>query len=38
MRKRIEFDIYYIQHWSFLLDLRIIVRTALHGWTGASAF
>ncbi|MEN7528825.1 MULTISPECIES: undecaprenyl-phosphate glucose phosphotransferase [unclassified Cupriavidus] len=38
MRKRIEFDIYYIQHWSFQLDLRIIVRTALHGWTGASAF
>jgi putative colanic acid biosynthesis UDP-glucose lipid carrier transferase len=38
MRKRIEFDIYYIQHWSFQLDLRIILRTALHGWTGASAF
>jgi putative colanic acid biosynthesis UDP-glucose lipid carrier transferase len=38
MRKRIEFDIYYIQHWSFQLDLRIIMRTALHGWTGASAY
>lgn len=38
MRKRIEFDIYYIQHWSFQLDLRIILRTAFHGWTGASAF
>ncbi|MBV8273597.1 MAG: exopolysaccharide biosynthesis polyprenyl glycosylphosphotransferase [Cupriavidus sp.] len=38
MRKRIEFDIYYIQHWSFQLDLRIILRTALHGWTGASAY
>ncbi|WP_439672239.1 Putative colanic acid biosysnthesis UDP-glucose lipid carrier transferase [Cupriavidus necator] len=38
MRRRIEFDIYYIQHWSFQLDLRIILRTALHGWTGASAY
>ena len=38
MRKRIEFDIYYIQHWSFQLDLRIILRTALHGWTGATAY
>ncbi|CAM3289401.1 undecaprenyl-phosphate glucose phosphotransferase [Cupriavidus taiwanensis] len=38
MRRRIEFDIYYIQHWSFQLDLQIILRTALHGWTGASAY
>ena len=38
MRRRIEFDIYYIQHWSFQLDLRIILRTALHGWTGATAY
>lgn len=38
MRKRIEFDIYYIQHWSFQLDLRIIVRTAFHGWTGTAAY
>ncbi|QET05607.1 MULTISPECIES: undecaprenyl-phosphate glucose phosphotransferase [Cupriavidus] len=38
MRRRIEFDIYYIQHWSFQLDLRIILRTALHGWAGATAY
>ncbi|WP_354677073.1 undecaprenyl-phosphate glucose phosphotransferase [Cupriavidus plantarum] len=38
MRRRIEFDIYYIQHWSFQLDLRIILRTALHGWAGAAAY
>jgi len=38
MKRRIEFDIYYIQHWSFRLDLLIILRTALYGWTGTSAF
>ena len=38
MRRRIEFDIYYIQHWSFRLDLLIILRTALHGWTGSEVF
>lgn len=38
MRKRIEFDIYYIRNWSFQMDLRIILRTAVHGWTGSSAF
>ncbi len=38
MRKRIEFDIYYIQHWSFRLDLSIILRTALHGWTSKAAY
>jgi Undecaprenyl-phosphate glucose phosphotransferase len=25
--KRVEHDLYYIEHWSLLLDLRIIVRT-----------
>lgn len=29
--KRIEFDIYYIQNWSFRLDLEIIWRTLLKG-------
>lgn len=27
MKKRVEYDIYYIENWSFLLDLRIIWRT-----------
>ena len=38
MRKRVEFDIYYIRNWSFQLDISIILRTAVHGWTGKSAF
>lgn len=29
--KRIEFDIYYIQNWSFRLDLQILWRTILKG-------
>jgi undecaprenyl-phosphate galactose phosphotransferase/putative colanic acid biosynthesis UDP-glucose lipid carrier transferase len=27
MEKRVEFDIWYIENWSFLLDLKIIFRT-----------
>lgn len=27
MEKRVEFDIWYIENWSFLLDLRIILKT-----------
>jgi Undecaprenyl-phosphate glucose phosphotransferase len=29
MTRRVEFDIYYINHWSLLLDLRILFRTLL---------
>lgn len=34
MEKRVEYDVWYIEHWSFLLDLKIIIRTvlnAIHG-------
>lgn len=27
MKKRVEYDIWYIEHWSFLLDLRIMLST-----------
>lgn len=27
MAKRVEKDVWYIEHWSFLLDLRIIIKT-----------
>jgi len=28
MQRRVEHDLYYIDHWSFLFDLRIILLTA----------
>jgi len=38
IRKRVEHDLYYIEHWSILLDLKIIVRTITGGFTGHHAF
>jgi putative colanic acid biosynthesis UDP-glucose lipid carrier transferase len=38
MRSRVEFDLYYIQNWTFLMDLRIIARTAVSGWTGKNVY
>jgi Undecaprenyl-phosphate glucose phosphotransferase len=38
IRRRVEHDLYYIEHWSIALDLRIIVRTILGGFTGRNAF
>jgi Undecaprenyl-phosphate glucose phosphotransferase len=38
IRKRVEHDIYYIEHWSILFDIRIIFRTILGGFTGRNAF
>lgn len=29
MQKRVEYDLYYLKHWSLALDLQIILRTAL---------
>lgn len=30
MEKRVQFDVWYIEHWSFLLDLKIIARTIVN--------
>jgi putative colanic acid biosynthesis UDP-glucose lipid carrier transferase len=38
MRSRVEFDLYYIQNWTFLMDLRIIAKTAVSGWTGKNVY
>jgi Undecaprenyl-phosphate glucose phosphotransferase len=38
IRKRVEHDLYYIEHWSVALDLQIIARTIVGGFTGHHAF
>lgn len=38
MSDRVEHDIYYIQHWTFRMDLLIIARTAISGWTGRNVY
>ncbi len=38
MANRVKFDLYYIQNWSLLMDIRIIAWTALRGWTGKNAY
>ena len=38
MQKRVEYDLYYIRHRSLWLDIKIVFRTAVGGWTGSSAF
>lgn len=32
LRKRIQHDLHYIQHWSILLDVRILIRTIFGAW------
>jgi Undecaprenyl-phosphate glucose phosphotransferase len=36
--KRIELDLYYIENWSFVLDLKILVRTVLGGFLSPHAY
>lgn len=38
LRQRVEHDIYYLRNWSLWLDLYIIVRTAIKGWSGTNAY
>ena len=38
MEKRVQFDLYYIQNWSLLMDMRILVWTTFKGWTGKNAY
>lgn len=34
MERRVEHDVWYIEHWSFLLDLKIMVRTIMNAVIG----
>ena len=38
MRKRLEHDLYYIENWSLLLDLRILALTLMRAWRDVHAY
>ena len=38
MQARVDFDLYYINHWSLALDLKIIMLTILNGFSGKTAY
>lgn len=38
MERRIDFDLYYICHWSIFFDIKIIFMTIFSGFTGKNAF
>lgn len=38
MQKRVEYDLYYIEHWSLWVDLKIIVMTVFKGFLNENAY
>lgn len=38
IRKRVEYDLYYLQNWSLVFDLQIIFLTVLSGLFGKNAY
>ena len=38
LEKRIEYDLYYIENWSLLLDLKILALTVVHGLRHENAY
>jgi lipopolysaccharide/colanic/teichoic acid biosynthesis glycosyltransferase len=38
IQKRIEYDLYYIENWSLLMDLKILTRTAFGGFLSKNAY
>lgn len=38
MTKRIEYDLWYIKHWSFWLDVKIILLTIIYGFINKNAY
>ena len=38
MARRVACDLHYIQHWSFWMDLKIILWTSFKGWIHTNAY
>jgi Undecaprenyl-phosphate glucose phosphotransferase len=38
IEKRVEYDLYYIEHWSLFLDLKILARTIAFGFLSRNAY
>ncbi len=38
IKERINHDIFYIEKWNFLLDIKIIIATILHGFINKNAY
>ena len=38
LRKRVEFDIYYLENWSLMFDLKIVVLTVFKGFIDRNAY
>jgi lipopolysaccharide/colanic/teichoic acid biosynthesis glycosyltransferase len=38
MTRRVECDLYYLQHWSLWFDLKIVAMTVLKGFLGKNAY
>ncbi|MFM7856040.1 MAG: sugar transferase [Flammeovirgaceae bacterium] len=36
--KRIEYDLYYIENWSLVLDLKILCMTLINGFRNRNAY
>lgn len=38
LEKRIEYDLYYIKHWSILFDIKILILTVVRGFINRNAY
>jgi len=38
IQRRVRYDLYYLQHWSLLFDIRIILMTVFGGFMGKNAY
>jgi putative colanic acid biosynthesis UDP-glucose lipid carrier transferase len=38
MMGRVKLDLYYMQHWTFWLDIKIVVLTLWKGFVGSNAY